>query len=223
MLPICRSRRPTIRPPPMPPAIYNWTGFYLGGNVGAGLLSDNITPTDTADRGCSRRHRRYHPSIRRSRRRRPGRRRLPILVRGWSALEGVIERLRSSTVQNTQTRRGRRYARSAMTSEPNGLPPRPGASATPPTTLLFYVKGGGAWMHVELHPGHSDRPASPPPRNPSATPAPASPPASASNTAMTENLSARLEYDFYDFGTKTYNFNLRSQTPRRRSAPICTR
>src|SRR5579863_980322 len=37
---------PAYTPPaPVPPAIYNWTGFYIGGNVGAGLLSENMTPT----------------------------------------------------------------------------------------------------------------------------------------------------------------------------------
>jgi outer membrane immunogenic protein len=30
---------------------------------------------------------------------------------------------------------------------------------------------------------------------------------------MTENLSAKLEYDFLDFGTKTYNFNNLGFTP----------
>ena len=30
---------------------------------------------------------------------------------------------------------------------------------------------------------------------------------------LKENLSAKLEYDFLDFGTKTYNFNNLSYTP----------
>ena len=43
---------PAYNPPaPMPPAIYNWTGFYVGGNVGAGLLSENMTPTGAAALG----------------------------------------------------------------------------------------------------------------------------------------------------------------------------
>ena len=51
---------PAYNPPaPMPPAIYNWTGFYLGGNVGAGLLSENMTPTSPA--ACSRPACRYIP------------------------------------------------------------------------------------------------------------------------------------------------------------------
>ena len=73
-------------------------------------------------------------------------------------------------------------------------------------TLLFYVKGGGAWMHIEhvednLAAGGITTGSQ-----------------SISDTrsgfvagvgleyAMTENLSALFEYDFYDFGTKTEHF-----------------
>ena len=72
-------------------------------------------------------------------------------------------------------------------------------------TLLFYVKGGGAWMHINhvqdiLTAG--------------ATTATQSISDNRSGFvagvgleyAMTENLSALFEYDFYDFGTETENF-----------------
>ena len=77
--------------------------------------------------------------------------------------------------------------------------------------MLFYAKGGGAWMNVKYTQdtlvaggalittqGISDT--------------------RTGFTAgvgleygMTENLSAKLEYDFYDFGTKDYN--VFTQTP----------
>ena len=54
---------PAYNPPaPMPPAIYNWTGFYLGGNVGAGLLSENMTPTSAAAPGSTPASRSILPS-----------------------------------------------------------------------------------------------------------------------------------------------------------------
>ena len=40
---------PAYYPPvAYPPALYNWTGIYLGGNVGAGLLSDAISQATAA-------------------------------------------------------------------------------------------------------------------------------------------------------------------------------
>src|ERR1700739_647305 len=29
--------------PPLPPAIYDWTGIYLGGHVGGGILTDSVS------------------------------------------------------------------------------------------------------------------------------------------------------------------------------------
>jgi outer membrane immunogenic protein len=68
--------------------------------------------------------------------------------------------------------------------------------------LLFYVKGGGALMHVNY-------------TQDLLTPTVQQTQSIADNRsgftagagieyAMTENLSARFEYDFYDFGTKDY-------------------
>ncbi len=92
-----------------------------------------------------------------------------------------------------------------MTSEPTWFASVTGRVGVAANTLLFYVKGGGAWMHIEhvqdvLTGGAT-----------AAT-------QSISDTrsgfvagvgleyALTQNLSALFEYDFYDFGTKTENF-----------------
>ena len=86
------------------------------------------------------------------------------------------------------------------------MPASPGRVGVAANTLLFYVKGGGAWMHINhvqdiLTAG--------------ATAATQSISDNRSGFvagvgleyALTENLSALFEYDFYDFGTKTENFN----------------
>ena len=40
---------PAYNPPPVYlPHIYNWTGFYFGGHVGAGVLEDSVTQTTTS-------------------------------------------------------------------------------------------------------------------------------------------------------------------------------
>ena len=48
---------PPMAPPPRAPAmyvpvvpLYNWTGFYLGGNVGAGLTSTAVSTAQRAHR-----------------------------------------------------------------------------------------------------------------------------------------------------------------------------
>ncbi|HEX4040382.1 MAG TPA: hypothetical protein VHY10_01660, partial [Xanthobacteraceae bacterium] len=40
---------PSYNPPAaaLPPAMYNWTGIYAGGNVGGALLSDSISQATT--------------------------------------------------------------------------------------------------------------------------------------------------------------------------------
>src|SRR5579871_467564 len=41
-LPVAPAKAPSYYRPP-PPAHYNWSGFYFGGHVGAGLLQDRYT------------------------------------------------------------------------------------------------------------------------------------------------------------------------------------
>ena len=92
-----------------------------------------------------------------------------------------------------------------MTSEPTWFASVTGRVGVAANTLLFYVKGGGAWMHIDhvqdiLTAG-----------------ATTGTQAISDNRsgfvagvgleyALTQNLSALFEYDFHDFGTKTENF-----------------
>jgi outer membrane immunogenic protein len=192
---------PAYNPPtPVPPAIYNWTAFYVGGNVGAGLLSENMTQ---AAPGLLTPSSPFHPSI-------------GGLVGGAQA--GVDYQF-SSLVVGAQASWSSSYIngqdtentvagvnQERMTSEPTWFASVTGRVGYAANTLLFYVKGGGAWMHIEhvqdiLGAGGVTNTSQ-----------------SISDTrsgfvagvgleyAMTENLSALFEYDFYDFGTKTENF-----------------
>src|SRR5215472_16967306 len=34
--------------PPVPPAIYDWTGIYLGGHIGGGMLVDSVSQNGTS-------------------------------------------------------------------------------------------------------------------------------------------------------------------------------
>jgi outer membrane immunogenic protein len=37
--------------PPLPPAIYDWTGIYVGGHIGGGMLVDSISQNGVSPNG----------------------------------------------------------------------------------------------------------------------------------------------------------------------------
>ncbi len=199
---------PAYNPPtPVPPAIYNWTAFYVGGNVGAGLLSENMTQATGA--AALTPVSPFHPSIVGL----VGGAQAGVDYQFSSVVVGAQASWSSSYIngQNTQTDTNLTN-QERMTSKPTWFASVTGRLGYAANTLLFYVKGGGAWMHIEhvqdiLLGGFTTSSQS------------------ISDTrsgfvggvgleyAMTENLSALFEYDFYDFGTKTESFNPTLGTP----------
>ncbi len=122
--------------------------------------------------------------------------------------------------QNTQNTVGG-ASQLRLTSEPTWFASLTGRVGYAANTLLFYVKGGGAWMHIEhvqdvLAAGGATTSSQSISDNRSGFVA-----GVGLEYAMTENLSALFEYDFYDFGTKTENF-IPPSARRSQSAPICT-
>jgi outer membrane immunogenic protein len=195
---------PSYNPPAAyRPALYDWTGIYFGGHLGAGWLNDTFTQT-TANgfiaQGAS------------------GNVQQAIGVMGGAQLGanwqfsawvvGAEAAFTASTIsQNVVVATLFPPAVERETSNPQWLVTATGRVGYAWDTLLAYVKGGGAWMHVEytqdtLLTGVTF---------------------ATSNIVdnrtgfvvgagleygMTENFSAKLEYDFLDFGTKNYNFPL---------------
>jgi outer membrane immunogenic protein len=186
-----------------PPALYDWTGIYFGGHVGGGLLEDHVSQSATA---------------------------------ATTNLIGTTDVSAAGVIGGAQIGVNYEFARwvigaeaswtdsditgSGLASVTGGVPGTTQERATSnplwfatatghigyaANTLLFYVKGGGAWMDVNYTQDQL---------------------AISANTfsqiihdhrtgftagigleyGMTENLSAKLEYDFYDFGTKDYPF-----------------
>jgi outer membrane immunogenic protein len=195
--------KPGYYPPTYAPAIYNWTGIYLGGNVGVGMLSDSIaqsapgpsTPVGTATL-------------------RPfnviGGGQIGANYQFGSWVVGAEGALSSTNISGTGNVLTTTPSTESTTSAPHWLASATGRFGYAADTLLVYVKGGGAWMNVAysqaiqigglnvIGPQRIDDTRS-------------------GFTAgvgleygLTENFSARLEYDFNDFGSKSYNFN---QTP----------
>ena len=107
--------------------------------------------------------------------------------------------------QNTQNTVGG-ASQLRMTSEPTWFASVTGRVGVAANTLLFYVKGGGAWMHIEhvqdvLGAGGVTTGTQAISDDRSGFVA-----GVGLEYALTQNLSALFEYDFYDFGTKTENF-----------------
>ena len=192
---------PAYNPPaPMPPAIYNWTGFYLGGNVGAGLLSENMTPTNPAalfTPGVP-----LHPSV-------------VGLVGGAQAgfdyqfsslVVGAQASLSDSYIngQNTQNNTDG-LTQERMTSEPTWFASVTGTRRCRRQYATVLCERRRCLDAYQPCPGHSDRRRhyrdAIHQRYPLRFVA-----GVGLEYAMTENLSALFEYDFYDFGTKTENF-----------------
>jgi outer membrane immunogenic protein len=186
-------------PNPLPPAHYDWTGIYFGGNVGGGLLQDTVSPASAGlvtPNGNST----VDPAGV------VGGAQIGVNLQ-WSALVvGAEVAWDASTItgSNIVANTGG-LTSERMTSNPQWFALATGRIGYAANDLLFYVKGGGAWTYVTYTQdvlnnvnvvtstqGLND--------NRSGWTA-----GGGVEYGMTENLSAKIEYDFLDFGSKTYN------------------
>jgi len=197
---------PAYYPPTYRPVIYDWTGIYGGLHLGAGALDDQVTTTTTTLLQPAGTVTKLSPFS---------------VVSGAQAgfnvefapfVVGAEGTFTWSNISGTQVT----PSLLPTISEQSISTPRWYATATgkigfAANDFLFYAKGGAAWTNVNY------------------TQAPAIGGGQTSQTitdtrsgytvgggvefGMTENLSARVEYDFLDFGTKNYNFSNLSVTP----------
>jgi outer membrane immunogenic protein len=197
---------PAYYPPKVfpPPAIYNWTGVYLGGNLGADFLADRITqaapnalvsltgPANSSPVG---------------------------LIGGGQfgfnyQFSNVVVGAEATISATTTSGSGRVPDTTAgftnsFTSAPRWLATATGRLGFANNDLLLYAKGGAALMHTDytetiLGPGGGVA-VVPSSLNDNRTGFVAG---VGLEYGLTENVSARAEYEFMDFGTKTYNFPL---------------
>jgi outer membrane immunogenic protein len=197
---------PAYTPPVYRPVIYDWTGIYGGLHLGAGALDDQVTTTTTTLLQPAGTVTKLSPFS---------------VVSGAQAgfnvefapfVVGAEGTFTWSNISGTQVI----PSLLPTISEQSISTPRWYATATgkigfAANDFLFYAKGGAASMNVHY------------------TQAPAVGGGQTSQTiidarsgftvgggiefGMTENLSARIEYDFLDFGTKSYNFTNLSFVP----------
>jgi outer membrane immunogenic protein len=203
--PLARAADLPVAPAPAAfyrPAIYNWTGFYIGGHVGAGLLQDtytqipgaaafsvgspiNVGPPGAVGGGQVGFNYEFAPWV--------------VGVEGSWTDTGVSG---SGTTAITSVPPGFFERATTNTSWIAAATGRVGYAAD---TLLLYVKGGGAWMKVkyteDILTGNvtagtqtlTDT------RNGFTAGA-------GLEYGFVEGWSGKLEYDFYDFGTTNYAF-----------------
>ena len=190
---------PAYYPPAYRPVIYDWTGIYGGLHLGAGALDDQVTTTTTTILQPSGTVTKLSPFS---------------VVSGAQAgfnvefapfVVGAEGTFTWSNISMTQVTPSLLPTISEnSTSAPHWYATATGKIGFAANDFLFYAKGGAAWMNVKY------------------TQSPAAGGGQTSQTivdtrsgftvgggvefGMTENLSARVEYDFLDFGTKSYNF-----------------
>lgn len=206
---------PSYYPPAaaLPPPLYNWTGFYIGGNIGAGLLKDDfsqaaagptfivapftVSPVGVVGGLQVGADYQFSSVV------------VGVAVAGsGSSITGSANQFTTAAPPNQER----------MTSNPQWFGTATARIGYAANTLLIYAKGGGAFMAVQYTQDQLSGAA-------------AGLTQSISNTrtgytagigleyAMTENLSALFEYDFMGFGSKTYNF---AQTPMQISSDLNT-
>ena len=197
--------------PSLPPAIYDWTGIYVGGHIGGGILVDSVSQNGVSPEGFNLAG--------------TGNLRPAGVIGGaqvganyefapWVVgLEGSW----TDSAINGNTLTGcagpcaigtTAIAQERFTSQAEWFAALTGRFGYAANDWLFYGKVGGVWMSARYTEDLLTTGA----------------PITAATQVLTdnrtgftvgagiefglvENLSGRIEYDFYDFGSKNYNFN----------------
>ncbi len=188
---------PASYPPVYRPALYNWTGFYFGGHVGGGLLADSISqapgvpavaltgpinlgPFSVVGGGQAGVNYEFAPWV--------------------IGVEGTVT---SSAISGTGNAASIAAGGETFTSAPKWLYTAAGRAGYAADTLWFYLKGGAAWMRVDY--SQQVTGAAPLPVQAINSTRSGYVAGAGVEYGMTENFSAKFEYDFYGFGSKTYN------------------
>jgi outer membrane immunogenic protein len=191
-----------------PPAVYDWTGIYVGGHVGGGILTDSVSQTATSPTGFNFAN---SGSLR------------PAGVLGGAQLGanyefapwvvGIEGSWTDSTISGSTLIpcsgpcAAAAVPQERFTSHALWFAALTGRAGYAANDWLFYAKAGGAWLRVSYT---EDLIAV-------GGPTAASQVISDNRTGFTagagiefglvENLSGKIEYDFYGFGSRNYNFN----------------
>jgi len=188
--------------PPLPPAIYDWTGIYVGGHIGGGMLTDSVSQNGAATFNLlSSGHLRPAGVI--------GGAQLGANYEFAPWVVGIEGTWTDSAISGNTligTTSGG-FPQERFTSQAQWFAALTGRVGYAANDWLFYAKAGGGWMHVRytedlLVPGGATATTQVFTDNRTGFTVGAG-----IELGLVENLSAKIEYDFYDFGSKNYNFN----------------
>jgi outer membrane immunogenic protein len=186
---------------PPPPAHYDWSGIYFGGNVGGGLVEDLVTATtNTALLNAGTQTKLSPYAVIGGPQAGINLEFAPVVV----GIEGTwtASDITGNTAIPTLAPGTQEQSRSA----PHWYATATGKLGFASNDLLFYAKAGAAWMHADytqitqIGGIFSTQQLITDNRDGWTV-------GGGIEYALNENLSAKLEYDFLDFGTKTYTFN----------------
>jgi outer membrane immunogenic protein len=198
---------PAPAAPAYHPAIYDWSGIYVGGQIGAGMMNDTFTQTTTTPLLNAGTATKTNPwSV-------VGGPEAGFNIEFAPVVIGVEGTWTASYLSGTQVQPSLSPGASVYTtSASHWFATATGRIGYAANDILFYVKGGGAWMRAT----YSEQPYSFNGYNVMQS-------INASRSGFTvgggfeyglnENLSLKVEYDFFDFGTQTYNFSSLSFQP----------
>ena len=201
-------------PPPPPPAIYDWTGIYIGGHIGGGILADSVSQNGVSANGFNLAN---TGNLR------------PAGVIGGAQIGanyefapwviGVEASWTDSAISGSTVigcTGGCAFgagptliASERFTSEAQWLAAVTGRAGYASNDWLFYAKAGGAWMRAryteDLLTTTNGATATTQVMTDTRTGFTVG---AGIEIGLVENISAKIEYDFYDFGSKNYNFAL---------------
>jgi outer membrane immunogenic protein len=213
--------------PVPPPAIYDWTGIYVGGHIGGGILVDSVSQNGVSANGFNLANTgdlrpagviggaqvganyEFAPWV--------------VGIEGsWtdSGIQGnTLIACSACKVTPSGSKNAESLSQERFTSQAQWFATVTGRFGYAANDWLFYAKGGGAWMHVRytedlLSAGFI----SVTPNIQIASGTTVATQVIADNRTgftvgagielgLVENLSGKIEYDFYSFGSKNYNFN----------------
>ena len=192
---------PGYYPPAFQPALYNWTALYFGGQVGLAVLEDTVTTTTTTSlqNAGTQTHLSDTNLV--------GGAQIGADYQIASWLIGVEGAWIASRVSASHITASVTAGSERSTTDTRWYATATGRIGYAFDTVLLYAKGGGAWMREDYQQA-----------------------VLAGNGAvnsiqsigasrigfvagggleygMTEHLSAKLEYEFFGFGTKGYTFS----------------
>ena len=215
---------PTYYPAYLPPAIYNWSGIYFGGHVGGGILTDSVSQNATTATTLN---------LSGSGDLRPagvlGGAQLGVNYEFAPWVVGAEVSWTDSGISGSTLipcpgcvlggTGGTPISQERATSHALWFATATGRFGYAANDWLFYGKVGGAWMHVSYTQDYLTALATATATGFIGAGATAGTQTISADRAgftagvgveygLTENLSGKIEFDFYDFGSQNYNFVL---------------